>query len=238
MNEVKGLHLDYLSHLLEWRILDLKKLMEVANYDRSYNNFTKIIKRLESKKLIESYSPSNTKKKYLYLTEVGEKLISKENRFCRPSQNSIYHDLLISDLCFEFLKFDCFEEAILEHKVHNKKEFLKTSGPIPDAILKGKVEKQNFRIALELELHQKGKDRVFEKVTQYLASNYDYIIYLFNQKNVSNNYIEMLDEKFGERVFKKVLFFVIPEDDLTKEKLLKMEGYFEKDKIILSDVFR
>ncbi|MEA9358445.1 MarR family winged helix-turn-helix transcriptional regulator [Bacteriovorax sp. PP10] len=238
MNEVKGLHLDYLSNLLSWRILDLKKLMEVSSYDRGYKNFAKIIQRLEAKKLLDKYSPSGSKKKYVYLTAEGEKLLSSENRFYRPAQNSIYHDLLMSELCYEFLKFDCFDEAILEHLIHNKKEFLKLLGPIPDAILKGKIGKQNFRIALELELTQKSQDRVFNKISQYMVSNYDYIVYLFNQKNTFHNYMEMLNEKYGERVFKKVLLFVVDEGAITKEKLLDLNGVFEGDKIILSDVFR
>jgi hypothetical protein len=54
MTEIKGLHLDYLSHLLDWRILDLKNLMEVSKYDRGYNNFTKIIARLKLKNIIET----------------------------------------------------------------------------------------------------------------------------------------------------------------------------------------
>ena len=237
MDEVKGLHLDYLSNLLNWRILDFQKLMELSNYDRGYNNFTKIVSRLEARKLIEKYSPANTNKKYIYLTADGEKLISEDNRFCRPAQNSIYHDLLMSELCYEFLKLKCFDEAILEHLIHNKKEFLKISGPIPDAILKGKIEKESFRIALELELTQKSHDRVCQKVSQYLVSNYDYVVYLFNSKSTFNSYAKILIEKYGDRVFKKVLFFLIDEKEITKEKILNFKGYFEGDQITLRDVF-
>ena len=237
MTEIKGLHLDYLSHLLDWRILDLKNLMEVSKYDRGYNNFTKIIARLKLKNIIETYSPSNSRKIYIYLTEVGEKLISKEDRFSRPSQNSIYHDLLVSEICYELLKLDCFNETIIEHKIHNKKEFLKITGPIPDAILKGEIRKQNFRIALELELHQKSKDRIFSKASQYMVGNFDYVIYIFNQKAVFNNYLEMLREKFGEQIFKKIILFSLTDEHISKEKLLKTEGYFDKDKLIFEELF-
>lgn len=52
---VNSFHLSYLRPLLKWRIMDVKSLMLVSEVESHYHNFYRIIRHLESKKVLKGF---------------------------------------------------------------------------------------------------------------------------------------------------------------------------------------
>jgi hypothetical protein len=212
-----GIQINYLEPLKEWRILDLKNLMKKARYERGYVGFTKILSNLEKKKLIGSFIDPFSRRKYLYLTNEGNQYLGGDCNSPAIRQDTLVHDSKMVVLVLELLKLESFYGFELEHIIKGSKEFGTTYKICPDAIMLGDKGGTKFKLAVELELTRKSKNKYLTKIGQYLNSDYyDFVLYFFQSKGVMNSYRKHIVDRFGEDSNKRILY-VLNENLLTKK---------------------
>lgn len=232
-------HLNYISPLLKWRILDIDSLRRENLYVPRRNNFYRIIRDLEKKKVLEGFRDPYTKKKYVYLSPFGEgQFAFNENNPTAVSKETLNHDSRVSEIARAFLEYGWIHEAELEHQLNDKRNFRTKYKIIPDALFYGEKNGVGFKMALELELTRKNNQRIVEKARQYVASTYyQYVLYIFVRKELMEKFIELFQEVFTSEEMKRFMFFVASQI-LTKDGNLKeAEGVFKGEKIKLSCLF-
>lgn len=203
-------HIQFLEVLIDWRILDYNSLIE-ANINKRYSSYEtakKLIQRLKKKKIVETYRDPWNKKAYIYLSVLGEKIVSPDLNI-NLCKETLYHDLKVSGLCFELLKISEVVKSIeLEHKfkVPNKKSL--GSEIVPDAKLFGSFKGKEFIAAIELELTQKEKSRILSKTDLYLKSTYfDFAFYFFPNQNLLNRYRLIFEKNYGVEFNSRIFLF-------------------------------
>lgn len=235
---VNSVHLSYLRPLLKWRIMDVRSLMKESEIESHYHNFYRIIRLLESKKVLEGFRDPYSGKKYVYLSSRGESALSLKENPTSVSTNSLVHDLKVSEIGRTFLNDGWVNEVMLEHEITDKRVFLSTAKVNPDALFEGERKGKKFRIAFELELTRKSKQRIVQKALYYSESDYyDYILYMFSQKSLVDSYMETIREKVGMEKMNKFMFFFNP--FLTSNKCFDSDprGYFKGNETSLSAIF-
>ena len=205
---VNRTHLELLTPLLKWRILDLDCLRKEAINVQGKHNFYRFIRDLEKKKILIGFRNPYTKKKYVYLSPIGEGQFSLQENPTAISTSSLSHDTKVSEICRELLEQGFIEGVELEHQLQNKKQFLNRLKVIPDALLVGKKNGVEFKIAFELELTQKNTQRIIEKARQYLVDDsYDYVLYFFLRAELMKKYKDVLEMNLQAENMKRFMFF-------------------------------
>jgi len=217
-----GIQINYLRPLIDWRILDLKNLMKKVNYELGYVGFTKIISNLEKKSLIGSFRDPFSRKKYLYLTNKGNDYLGGDFKPPAISNLTLVHDAKVVELVLEFLKLKSSYGFELEHQIKESKTFGTTYRICPDAIILGEKGGHKFKLAIELELTRKTKEKYLTKIGQYLNSSYyDFVVYFFQNKGVLNSYKRHINTKYGSGADRKILYVL-------NEKLLTNNFVFDE----------
>lgn len=212
-------HIQFLEALIDWRILDYKTMIDIGHNGRyaNYETIKKLVQRLRSKKIVETYRDPWSKKTYIYLSPAGERIVSPDlgMNVCRET---IYHDLKVSGLCYELSKISkIIQKVELEHRFKgvNKKSF--GNEIVPDAKIFGEFKGNKFLAAIELELSQKEKGRILAKCDLYLKSDYyDLAFYFFPNLKLLSRYRSLLEENYGEDFNKRIFLFT--SEHLTKGK--------------------
>jgi hypothetical protein len=149
---------------------------------------------LESAGLIQSFLGSR-KKKYLNLSVEG----GKYSRFSSPfaeNKTELRHDLLASNILQKLLEFNGFSSGQI---INEELEV------IPDALIYGAKRSMEYSLALEVELHQKSKKRVVNKLSKYADSRiFNYVLYVTNKRSIYDSYRKIVNE-LNEDVQKKVM---------------------------------
>jgi hypothetical protein len=206
-------HLLFLEPLADWRILDLKGLIELSQVERykGYEVVKKLTHRLRLKKIIETYQDPWTRKNYIYLSATGEKLICPDS----PSKlkiETLYHDSKVSAICMELLKLESVVKSVeLEHKIKVQNKMSSFDDVLPDARLTGSFKGQDFQAAIEVELNQKEKSRIISKAKNYFKSTYyDHAFYFFPDEKILKNYDRILKEGVDMNYNQKIFLFNCP----------------------------
>lgn len=232
-------HLNYISPLLKWRILDVENLRKENNYAPQRYNFYRIIRELEKKKVLVGFREPYTKKKYVYLSSFGERQFALKENPTAISESSLIHDLKVTEIAKSFLDFEWIVEAELEHEVHDKRNFRTQYKIIPDALFHGVNKGASYKMAVELELTQKNNQRILEKGKQYVASNYfNYVLYLFVRKELMKKYVGMFSEIFKEEEMKRFMFFTVPTFIEDEDGLKESAGIYLGKEIHLKELFK
>lgn len=174
-----------LKQVLKWRALPLPLLKELSDYQGLDSSFRKVIQKLEKVALLRS-RPFKGKSKLVYL---GPELIkSSPGRVIPLYDESLIHEAVVTMVSNRFLQWGVFKEVILAHEVITS-SFGFGIRRLPDAILEGKIGDESFKLALEIELTQKAKTRIKNKIEDYLSNKvFDYIFYIFNDEAVYSSY--------------------------------------------------
>lgn len=192
--KINALQLDYLKPLLKWRIVDLESLRLISGYCKSYYGFYYLIRKFESQGILKSFKDPRNIKKYLYLSDLGERILNRNGNPLCVSDLTLSHDSKVSELVREFLKGDFFDSGELEHELVNKRNFRNNPSHIPDGIISGVTAKGRIRIAIELELSSKSKRRMREKVEFYFDSSYyDYVFFVFPNRSFLGAYERVME---------------------------------------------
>lgn len=235
---VNSVHLSYLRPLLKWRIMDVRSLMKESELESNYHAFYRVIRELQSKKVLEGFRDPYSRKKYVYLSSRGESALSLKENPTSVSENSLVHDLKVSEIGRLFLENGWIKEALLEHEITDKRVFLSTSKVNPDALFEGERKGKKFKIAFELELTRKSKQRIIQKAYHYCVSDYyDYVLYMFSQESLVESYMETIREKLGAEKMNKFMFFFNP--FITSKKSFEVDprGYFQGRETSLGAIF-
>jgi len=137
-----------------------------------------------------------------------------------------------------FLDKGWINEALLEHEINDKSVFIGTSKINPDALFEGERKGKKFKLAFELELTRKCKQRIIQKAMHYSENDYyDYALYMFGQKSLVESYMETIVAKIGNERMHKLMFFYNP--FLTSDKCFDTDprGYFRGKLTSLSTMF-
>ncbi|MBL7664274.1 MAG: replication-relaxation family protein [Bacteriovoracaceae bacterium] len=235
---LNSLHLNYLSPLLKWRVMDLESLRRECFQIPKYKNFYRVIRNLEKKKVLEGYRDPFSKKKFIYLSPLGESQLSIRENTNALSKDTLLHDIKVSEIVRALLEQNLIVNAELEHQIHDKKTFNNDFGITPDAVLYLEKHGKKIKAALELELTRKSNQRITEKARQYLDSSfYQKIIYVFSQKELMKKYQEVLLEKFGDDIIKRIHFFYHPELTFKPTNFESVVTYIDGHQMSLKDFF-
>ena len=219
--------------MAKWRILDLKGLREEIDYPSHPSVFEKTIRRLEKAHIIKSFKDPWTNRKFIYLSDVGEKLVNDTGSPLAVSEETMLHDAKVAQFTRLLMERLTFTDVKLEHEIGER-----NSSWLPDAMLWGEKGGVKFTMAFELELTRKSKNRIREKIKKYLSSNYyDYAFYLFCSENVMKSYQQFITTEFGEDAFKKLLLFWNPSLMSRKMNINSGRGYFKSKEVNFNDIF-
>ena len=182
----QGVYENIINTLGQWKILDSKTLHHFCDHHISYKNFLKKINRLESAGLVKAVFVGN-KKKHLYLSQGGIEH-TYHNSTSEISQENLRHDLITGMVMRDLLGWSGLTQGRMFHEFDR-------GCLIPDGELVGVKESKNIKVALEVELTQKSKDRVKEKFGVYCdKSNYDFCLFVTNKESLFKTYQRYLQE--------------------------------------------
>jgi hypothetical protein len=234
-----SLHLNYLTPLTKWRVMDLESLRMECNRETKYKNFHRVIRNLEKEKILEGYRDPHTRKKFVYFSQIGEsKLCLQENPTALATETMI-HDSKVSEITRYLFANKWIDEVELEHQINNKRNFKSIYKIIPDAIIYTQKNGHRYNIAFELELTRKSNDRLIDKMKLYESSSfYHYVMYFFPSINLMNQYLKQAEEKIGLNLIDKFMFFYHPKLTLDQHKPEEISGWFKGKKITLADVLK
>jgi hypothetical protein len=205
-------HKRYLDLLDDWQFLDIESLHTLSGQmkSRSLDSIRRILKRLEHKKAIKIYRDPWTKKNFYYLNSFARKFFYPQSS-PEIEETSLYHDLLVSRICLEILKYGhIFKSADLEHRIKGLSKKSISNEIVPDARIHGELNGKSFIASIELELHQKEKRRIIGKAKNYLNSSYyNHAFYFFSDENTMNNYCKTIKEELGDEFNQKIFLFYI-----------------------------
>ncbi len=214
---MENLRTDYkyfISPLSDWRILDIKGLMECATIERfkKYDYVRKLLHKMKSQNFVNIYYSPFTKKNYYFLTTKSEALINFDQKNSL-SEETYYHDAMVSSICVELAKIKSSVEKVeLEHVIKNGRSKTSFDEIIPDARVSGSFNGKSFLIAIEVEINQKEKSRIIFKGNNYLKSSlYNYAFYFFPDEKMMNNYARAFASELGNDFNQKIFLFSTPE---------------------------
>lgn len=234
---LNSLHLNYLTPLLKWRIMDVNSLRKGCLSAPKYHNFCRIIRNLEKEMILEGYRDPHSRKKFVFFTSSGEHLLSLKENPTAISNETVIHDLKVSEITHYLYESGLVDDVELEHEINDKRNFKTIYKIIPDAILHIEKKGHKFKIAFELELTRKNNQRITEKMKQYEESSfYNYALYLFPTKKLMETYIAQAKEKLGNASIGKFMFFHHPKLSSGIHNTHEIKGVFQGREITLHDV--
>jgi hypothetical protein len=194
----------------------------MSNYQGSYVNFCKMVRNLRKRGLVCWEPLLNRKERVVYLTINALKEILPLNPYFIDDR-IIYHDAIVSNIVRSLLEKKYFHSSELSHEYFGKNKWNYANILEPDAIIFGENKGFSFKIAIEVELTQKSKDRIIEKFDTYIKSEFfNSVIYIFHKRNVFDSYINLVKEmqtNAASSIYKKGIgqkIFLLFKQDLFK----------------------
>lgn len=220
--------------LKRWRILNIKDLKEEAEYSGSFSGFYKIISKLEKNLLIDSFINSWSNEKYVYLLPNGIKALGEEERVLRINRDLRFHDSIVSKVARHLGSYPFINEVYLDFQTREEFPLLER---VPDCLVTGQL-KNPFKMAIEVELTQKSRDRVKQIYRTYSDSKVvNQILYITDKMSIIDAYTRFLIE-LGDSIFKNKFLFLYSKD-LAKGKLALESGpvFFNGQTTSLKNLF-
>ena len=232
--------------LLEWGILGYKELYELSAYPNSYESFRRLVGRMDSSGIIETFYFSlmagDSLRKFSYLSRDAFKELCDERR---PYLDLTIknHEATLSNIMLGFKRNSSIGEAYLHKKGNFLEQKFFNDRIDADGVITARIEDRPYMIAIEAELNRKSSDRIFEKFKRYyLEAHYDAAIYFFSSRYIRDAYfsyhLKFLKEADIEQG-KSIIFFAYSPylstnrfDPLTSE-VLRRDG----EPILLASFF-
>ena len=194
--------------LARWKIIDVQGLFEETGDKRDISTLRKNLQRLEKHRVIKSFRDPFCRKKYIYLSEQGSKLIGTVDSVLTVSDENRHHDAKLSDIARILRHKSYINEIVLEHQLAIKKDYFERGRSRPDAVIDGFISGKRATLVLELELSRKSKERIKEKIDQFMAqSRWGYLLYFFGCQSLYTSYKEIILAQFGRDTFKRIILF-------------------------------
>jgi len=181
-----GVYEDIINIVGQWKVVDMKSLKDMCNYEVGYFNLLKKVRTLESHGLVKGVL-LGSKNKHIYLTNEGLRYTGHDYTYEICDEN-LTHDLIVSRVLKELLKHDSFTNGRMFHQIPVDQIF-------PDAQITGTKNNDIYRLAIEVELTQKSKKRVKEKYRRYAkGSVFTYGVFITNKETLFRTYRRFLEE--------------------------------------------
>jgi len=203
-----GEYLNVLMGLGCWKILDANKILSTGIVKVKYKDLMKKLTKLEKVGLVNSFRKGNAVK-HFYLTDQGKKYSGKISG-CGIDADYLNHESATSRVMWELLK-----NSELQNGDGLYYDEIKSVDP--DAVILGKINNQDYKLAIEVELTQKSSKRVVEKFNRYKQQSlFDYTVYVTQSRTLFNAYKKILDS-LCKRVQKQII--LILEENLIEGKI-------------------
>lgn len=177
-------HMSVLEKLYTCRMATVKDLYEFVQYKGSYEAFRRLVLRLEDTGTVDSLKFNSAKGKFLTLNEKFKDTFWQGNNYS-ICEEMFVHDSLVSKLLIQMVKAGLIESFCLPHEFH---EFFynKDLKFTPDAI----AQTKKGNIAIEVELHQKNRERLFRKFNNIIDSGFiKSVLYICLHQGVFESYV-------------------------------------------------
>lgn len=185
-----GVYEDIINLLGQWKVLDIKSLSRLCNYDVQYYNLLHKVRKLEKHGLIKGVL-TGRKNKHIYLTSEGLRLTPYDRTY-EICDESLTHDLVVGNVLRTLLLMSNFTDGKMFHQIDEQSLF-------PDAEIVGSQNKESYHLALEVELTQKEQLRVKEKFRKYGNSKvFNYALFITNKEPLFKAYRRYLMEMMPE----------------------------------------
>jgi len=219
---------DILNNIANLKIISLKKLFELEFYDLTYQGFGKRVNKLEKEGLVSSFRGKD-RIKYLYLTPRGSKITSTDISF-DLSDDTLTHDLICSNVLLELLKYENF---ISGNVIHDEKRLI-----APDGIIYAIKGEKEYTFALEIELHQKSKDRIKAKFAKYSNSlTYSHVLYITNKESLIRFYNIHL-EQMNSDIKNKIVLLLDKKLSTTQFDYQNSKCWFKGEERSFDSIFK
>ena len=189
-------YIDILSEVGRWKIIPMRGLYELNGFGIQYATFCRKIKKLESEGLVRSIL-GNNKRKFITLTNKGTEICPYGVSF-DDLEDSLNHDLTATNIVTKLIEYKNFKTGQVQC-------FGRGLDVEPDGLIFGQKNGREYSLAIEVELHQKSKSRVSDKLIKYANSiYYSYVIYILNKESTYRAY-KMILESMNDEVRRKVI---------------------------------
>lgn len=186
----QGVYEDIINILGKWKVMDMKSLSEMCSYEVKYFNLLKKVRTLETHGLVRGVLLGR-KNKHIFLTNKGLKYTPYDYSYEICDEN-ITHDLVVGKVMKELIKLPQFVDGKMFHQIPIEKIY-------PDAEVIGSKNKENYRLALEIELTQKSETRVKEKFRRYGREEvFNYVLFITNKESLYKAYKRFLEDMNSE----------------------------------------
>ena len=238
--QVNPIHLQFLNPLRQWKIMTVEALYAQSNYKGTYKAFHKILKRLERVGVTQGFRDMWSRKKFIYLTELGSELIFGSDQLV-PFNNAIFHDARVAMIGEALLQQSCFFQLRLEHE-YRLRQVDKAYGQqyFPDAMISYDegLNEEPRTLGIEVELSQKSKDRIRTKLgVASSAKDLNHVIFLFSEKSIYQAYVRLWCEVFEKNRGNSVLFFCDEGIISGRINLASARGHYNGKEYIFGELF-
>lgn len=184
---------ELLSSFQDTNAVFLSDLKNHMNYLGVDNSFRKFCLSMERDGFLKSFVDPMSRKKILYPTEIGLNVAQAKRG--SVDKATALHDAMVFSITKKIAEFDNYQSA----KIMSGIDHGVSSGVTPDAEILFNDGVNDFKIYLEVEIHQKDEKRIFEKMRRYLSSYGDFkVVYYFNKMGVFKSYKKRLIQILSE----------------------------------------
>jgi hypothetical protein len=223
-----GVYEDIINIVGQWKVVDMKSLSEMCNYDIGYHNLLKKVRILETHGLIKGVLLGR-KNKHIYLTNKGLKYTGHDYTYEICDEN-LTHDLIVSRVLKTLLTHKSFVDGRMFHQIAVDKIF-------PDAEASACKNGELYKLALEIELTQKEQSRVKEKYRRYTSGSiFTYGAFITNKRTLFKTYCRYLQE-MKEDIQEAIILILDERMTATKFNYEKSECFYLGKSVDFSQLF-
>ncbi len=223
-----GVYEDIINIVGQWKVIDMKGLSEMCNYEIGYHNLLKKVRTLESHGLIKGVLLGR-KNKHIYLTNKGLKYTGYDYTYEICDEN-LTHDLIVSRVLKTLLAHRSFVDGRMFHQIVVDKIF-------PDAEVSAHKNGELYKLALEIELTQKEQNRVKEKYRRYASGRvFTYGVFITNKATLFKTYCRYLQE-MNEDIQEAIILILEKQMTATSFNYEKSECFYLGKEVRFSQLF-
>lgn len=223
-----GVYEDIINIVGQWKVVDMKSLSEMCNYEIRYHNLLKKVRTLESHGLIKGVLLGR-KNKHIYLTSKGLEFTGHDYTYEICDEN-LTHDLIVSRVLKTLLDHKSFVDGRMFHQITVDNIF-------PDAEATVHKKGEIYKLALEIELTQKSQNRVKEKYRRYASGNvFTYGVFITNKESLFKTYCRYTEE-MNEEIQEAIIIILDKHMTATKFNYENSECFYLGMKTSFSHLF-
>lgn len=189
-----------IAPLLDFGVMYVSDLYKLSRSTKAKTSFYRLILRMEKDGLLISKKHTDKNKKYVYLSKDVHDTYAPDLPYV--SGDILYHDAVLASILCKFSRLNISSLCIKMHQGVSLNRF--ASGVFPDGIVFTESNEVKKKVAIEVELTRKSKDRYLRKFDLYMKEDeIDVVIFFFDSKGVYNSYKRELKLFLHENDIKK-----------------------------------